>query len=756
MAIYCIKKETSNILQQHIKDGIINQKDILNMSKSERTDFFSKYVGNDGKTLADMMDENISNSQKNSVLNFIKKNTENYTESNKKAFQETLNNIFKDNNVINEKELTKIANVMAKAKNGLNLTEEEIGKISELNNNVQKELHNSMENKDGLVPANLLRAIKTQDDFVNKIAGSTTMSKYKAFTATNILVTVPSFVKSFVGQAENSSILNVEQRIKIGAAGMNADLATQGIKDTIKTYLETGINYSFMQGTTDRLEYSDNKATGLIGAISDKSIRFTHGVPHAISSSVGFWNALDRYSSKEALDGGLVGDEAKIRAREIMKDAASPKPTTMEGQRIRVQATAEAAYFTNMEKSSASNSMAFFKMGADTLFGKTKVGQVLSDLLFKVVKIPANIASKGITYTVGADLKFIYGGVSHILANQDYPEGWAKTVAQAAISGGLWGTSFLLTKAIGVDNFQGIANTPQEIAERDEKGAKNLSVKIGDKWYSIGYFGLAAPMMSAIFASEQNIKKGGGFYANSAAALNEGLLSIYDEFPISGTVATMIKDLSGGMFGSQPVTQTLGDLGASAIKFETPGSGLLSSISSASDNTIRDTSGGESNYIKSGIPFLEQTLPPKYSQSGENLTKGGAIANILGGQKVSEATSSPASIALTHIINSGYSPSLSQAKDLTLFKNIKTQYGDETYNQAVGEYENALNNTISNLIQTQQYQNAPIGASDPKKTAPTGTKIYMLKEIEKELKNSFTERYPIKKDTTSTTMGNTY
>lgn len=106
---------------------------------------------------------------------------------------------------------------------------------------------------------------------------------------------------------------------------------------------------------------------------------------------------------------------------------------------------------------------------------------------------------------------------------------------------------------------------------------------------------------------------------------------------------------------------------------------------------------------------------------------------------------------LNRLSKKGYSVSISDPTGLKLFKDIQSQKGDSAYNNAVDEYNNKVATDMNNVVNSSEYKTAPIGATDPSRTSPSGTKAAMLKQVQSDAQKFIKSEYNVNTTTTPVT-----
>lgn len=448
-----------------------------------------------------------------------------------------------------------------------------------------------------------------------------------------MLASIKSPVLNILSNAENFATEGTIRRFTIGA---DTSVDRKAIEDYMKyaweVYKSSGFIVSGMQDIKDEIvTLGETRPTtqgkGRLRKIAQTSenivFKYLMGAPDSVAKDMNFVDTADLLATKIAKEEGA--QDISKRATEIFKDAILINPLTEQGKQVREQAIEQAhtATFTN-------NSMiSEFSLKARqwlNMIGGNKFK--LGDVVMPFVKTPANVQMMGLEYGFGS-LYTLYK-VNEIIKNPRSEV--SKRAIKSAYRNGL---GLLLATLIASmfepdDYIPEFDNATQK--DRDLAKAKNApfnSIKIGNKWVSLDYFGiLGIPLVGIMNARKgRNLIEGITGYVKSGIAqgmkipgIKEGL-AIWDSLSRTAAYSTTPKK------AFEMVSNALLD----QVRARTIPA-IVNDVAKVMDKYERDTSGSVLDKVQASIPFLRERLPERYTILGKPLETEGLSVLLFGGR----------------------------------------------------------------------------------------------------------------------------
>lgn len=448
-----------------------------------------------------------------------------------------------------------------------------------------------------------------------------------------MLASVKSPVLNIMSNIENFITESVIRRFTIGTdKAVDKNVLKEHLKYEWEVYKSSGFIVSGMQDIKDEIvTLGETRPTtqgkGRLRKIAQTSenivFKYLMGAPDSVAKTLNFADTADLLATKIAKEEGA--QDISKRATEIFKDAILINPLTEQGRQVREQAIEQAhtATFTN-------NSMiSEFSLKARqwlNMIGGNKFK--LGDVVMPFVKTPANVQMMGLEYGFGS-LYTLYK-VNEIIKNPRSEV--SKRAIKSAYRNGL---GLLLATLIASmfepdDYIPEFDNATQK--DRDLAKAKNApfnSIKIGNKWVSLDYFGiLGIPLVGIMNARKgRNLIEGITGYVKSGIAqgmkipgIKEGL-AIWDSLSRTAAYSTTPKK------AFEMVSNALLD----QVRARTVPA-IVNDVAKVMDKYERDTSGSVLDKVQASIPFLRERLPERYTISGKPLETEGLSVLLFGGR----------------------------------------------------------------------------------------------------------------------------
>ncbi len=341
--------------------------------------------------------------------------------------------------------------------------------------------------------------------------------------------------------------------------------------------------------------------------------------------------------------------------REIFIDATKLNPKTDAGAIVREVSihNARVGTFTN-EGELAKASMEIKR----TI---NKAGQ-LGEIVMPFVKTPTNVISMAGDFAGVGLTRPMYRFAKKLTAGEPLTEKEIVDNWTALIRAGMGlSVATAILASVDIDDYIGAYN-PSDTQKRNIKGATPDSVKIGDNYISLDYFGPFRSMMKVGLELRARESVAEAFY-NTAN-------SEFRNLPVVGGVEDIAKTLGRDELGQ--ATKKIDD---KLVKFFT--SRLLPAqvgdIAKATDEAKRDISTrqyGAFDPLVQKIPYLRKTLPKKVTVLGEDQELPSSLKVLFFGARVSEAITNDITKEYMRLEKAGFTPKFT---DLTYTRSKKVE-----------------------------------------------------------------------------------
>jgi len=705
----CIPKKDAEILRQAIKNGDFTLSGLSNMTEKEISTIFSSYTSE-------------------GMASFIGSKFKKAFDSNRKdSLIKLVNEIFdtKEKQDIAKKKIEKsteineaLLNDLAAVREGYGLSDDQVSTLIEKTEKI-KSLSNEKTDL-GLPTKEYLEAYNDMERYVQSFTPTNNIRILTSLMGRTMMLFRPSsIIFNIEGNTINSITNFLEKKVGYGfKGGVNNDISNKFVKENLSDYLSTGYDFTRMNElaeghkilTEDQI-HSEGKGfvRKIIGKYSKKFLELTQGAPDVWFASRAFANTANIHSTVIARNEGLKGTDLKERAKEIMLDSFKMKPETKEGQEVRDLAQADASYatYTNQSRASA------VSLGIRKLLNDIVPDLRLGDLNIPFAKTPANVISQGIQMSGGSSITAGYELFKFKEAWQEFGKGSpeAKNHLRKSVRAlsklGL-GVIVASLVAMSVDDDDFIGSYPTTISEQELFKARNgieNSIRIGDKWVSVSYFGPFAPaILGRLYAKKY--AKNGGFvstafqYVRGAGA---GILEIPGIKQIYDTIKYLNDTTRQGKTTEEISVDAINGLVDFLRARTIPG--IVSDVAKAGDDYERQTNKSAFSKAQATIPGLRQGLPVKTTVFGKKVETESGLSVFLFGSRVKTAEENSVINELIDLNNTGNIPSLSDIeKSSTRVKAFKTQVPISQYNKAISTFKSEFSNKVSTLIHTNEYR----------------------------------------------------
>lgn len=723
MATTCITKQLAEQLKVAVKAGKINIAKMYEMTSKERRALFEHYVDTETASFVNGKFEEAMISTDTNALKKWAKETFNIREKKSGKYNDVLKKIetLNELGVLDPEKSSAFLEDLVATKLGATVTAEEAKIISEKSVKLQEEA--SKRSEFGTPTLEYFIARREMENYMDSIVPS---SRLKVATSVIARGTMLFSMKSPLLNIESNTVHGLlqafERRIdsrKLG--GANNQYAKKYMGFVNKVYSKTGYDVSRMRTLEAESQIrgedvTKTQGTGKIRALGrfyeDLIFRKMQGAPDVIFSSIAFSDRANIESTKVAQAQGLKGQEMKDKALAIFQDATAIEPQTEEGRAVRESAMADAFYSTYTNKSAYSD----FALGIRKLFNIASGDLRVGDNIMPFVKTPANVIGAGIDASgvllpaqtvvrMAKVIKAIRAGDSIKEAIGESFTGFSRTVIRSGL-----GLTFawLISNLFKPEDF--IGEYPVSDKERQLlllKNATTNSVKIGDRWYSLDYFGsLGAPIVGMLYA-----KKYGTDLPNVIWEYYKGVGRQVAKIPGFEEFYNTVEGLKGAAPGAgKTVDEEIKEVANFAVSFIKSRAipAIIGDVAKATDTAERIASKEDPlSQVKTGIPGVRQSLPEKKNVFGETVNTENIFSVLLAGSRSKLAKDSPVISELDRLASTGNLPSITDVeKTSPQAKGLKTQVGERKFAVLKADFGKKLYIKIRDKMNTNSYKKA--------------------------------------------------
>lgn len=719
---FCIPKYISQNLLKAAKAGEFTVQQLTEMTSEQRRELFSRYSDKStAEKINASLEKALVSEQKTALKNWAQQ-----TFTPKEQSQPRFKNVMKKINdldelgVLNPTESASFLQDLAAEKLGITVTAEEAQNISERAAKLEALANEPSDNQFGLPNLAYFKARKEMFDYLYSLAPS---SNLKILTSTigrgNLLFSLKSPITNILGNTAQGIEQAFERRLSSGKfGGANGDFAKQYFKQVNKIFKETGYDVTRMLHLDDNQKTLGEKITHSEGKGAVRKIgRFYEDVvfkklmsaPDVAFSAAHFGDSANIASTKIAEQEGLKGDAAKTRALAIFKDATSLNPTTEEGKAVRAQAIADAEFATYQNDSFYSKLSLGIRESLNKLTGDVRLG----DQLMPFVKTPANVIGAGLDASGFSAIRAAFNLKSALESAKNGDKEPLKRVVRDFVRSGLGLTlATIISNLFDPDDFIGeypITAKEQELL-RLRRATPN-SVRIGDKWVSLDYFGpIAAPLVGMLYARKYGQGLVGGTYEYLKGAARQSL-----KLPGVTQVYDLIKQWQdqsreGGKSGVEQAKEAVKGAATDFADFVSARvvPAILYDIGKATDSVERKVDYTDPvQKLQAKIPGLRNQLPARTDVLGREIETESALSTLLFGSRVKTADQTKIVEELVRLNQTGNLPSITDVERYsTKVKNFKTQVSEERYSAAVEKYKDEFAKRLNTLVNSFTYRRA--------------------------------------------------
>lgn len=654
---------------------------------------------------------------------------------------------------------------------GAKISPEEAQILKGLVEDMDKSLKIGSDNKFDQYNLEYLKKRKKLQDYMESITPASSLEIGSSIIGRgNLLFALKSGITNIIG---NMSFLTGEiitRRIQTGQLGLSGGKFIKDyMKHAMKVYKETGIDIIRVMEIKDTRSSLGEKVTsaqgkGVVRAIGrfyeDLIFKKMLGTPDMTFASFHFADAVARHSYAMAKKEGKMfkADKKWVeeRTKNLMYSATNLNPEDTVAYAIREQAKMEALFGTMQNTNNLTTVLVYARDGVDKVTGGLRVGSNIEPF----VKTPANVIRASAIYS-GAFLPFsVIKYAKGILWNKMTREELRETEANMIRAGLGFVFSLLLASILfGDKDDDEIDYIPDYAsANADQKkivmngNASYNSIKVGDKWVSLDYFGsFGTPLLAIIMAKKNDNTDPLGFATETASAN----WSQFVKLPIISTLFDTASDVEKAKKYDKSPNDIAEEYAKNSVLFlyNRAVPMIISDVAKGMDDYQRRVDyASVADKIKQNIPFLREELPIKTNTFGQEMEGEGMASQLLFGARLKTYNDDPVFLEVKKTEEaSGGKVTFENMSDTVEFKSlILTDGGGDKFAPAMQDhYANVGKLMRENFVwvmKTKEYKESSAEEkaqilNDARNQAIYTYSVSLIKkgDIESTRKNNFTK-----------------
>lgn len=684
------------------------------MSTEQLTDFFSNYVKKSSAVDIAAGFESAIVSEEANALKTWAKNTFSITKKNPRKDIISKIDALTERGIKNPEGRANLIQSLLAEKIGVTISEEEANTIGKMSTELQTEFDKPFDEYGNPQPSYFAKR-KALEKYLQSIQPVSKLKVATSLIGRGSLVAAPkSIITNIVGNTSQGIQQSFERRIASNQYVGKADKAVvKGyLEKASKIYKDSGFDvsrmYEYSEGRKvlgEHLTHAGGKGlTRKIGRLyEDVVFRKLLSAPDAYFARVNFADSANLLATKIAKQEGLKGKELSTRATELFKEATAVGAKGM-GSFIREQAIADANLATFQNESTYAN----IGMALRGVFNQATGDARLGDLIMPFVKTPANVIGMSIDSSVFGALNNLYKLPKAQVAMKAGNPKPMRDVMRGLVRAGLGQVAaYLFSALLDPEDFLGFwpsSKKEQELVKL--KGASSNSIKVGDRWVSLDYFGfMGGPMIGMLYAKKYGDSLPNMMYNYAIGAGKEQLLQI----PGLEETQEMIADIQALKPGDESGAEDIKEgVVISVLDFIRSRSvpGIVTDIAKALDSSEREVDWKNPlQKLQASTPGWRSQLPEKVDVFGEVIKTEPSWSVMLFGSRMKGARDSRLTDELSRLDDAGFLPSITRPERTSpRFKALKVQIGDEKFSEAMGYFRNEYKTRVSNLMGSSKYQ----------------------------------------------------
>jgi hypothetical protein len=714
----CISPESARKLVQAFQKGEIDVASLVNpdITNSEaRRAVFEQYMDTrTAKYVNAELEKAIISDQKDALTRWFKKVTPKQIQDKGKqgiVLDGIISKIEAIDTVLGAETSGQFLEDLVEQSLGVDISSEEGAKIYELHKKMKEA---EAFDEFGLPVKEWWKARKELENYLDSI---TPVSAWKVFFSTAgrgaLLLSIKSPVTNIVGNIVMGLEQMIERRVENTTLAPNhAKLMSKYMANAMSIYQSTGYDvtrmYS-MESSRKTLgeEITHAQGKGVVRKLGrfyeDVVFKNLMGAPDIAFSAYAFSESLAMSATLIAKQENLKGKALIARSEEIFLDGTKIEPDTEQGKKARFKAIADAEYATFQNNSYYSKAA----LGVRGLMNDVSGNIQLGDNFIPFAKTPANVVGAGID-AMGISAGRAIWKLRRAFIDMRNGDGTKmREVARLFTRSGMGLVfAFLLVGLLDPDDY--IGEYPVNATERELLRTRNAtpnSLRMGDKWVSLDYFGfVGAPIVGLMYAK----KYGGAFWEDLIRFGQGGFVQLtkVPGFEQIRNFAEAIADIKkeGGLdikkIGKSTASGAVDFLAARTIP------SIVSDIARVFDDFERKRDYEKPlQALQTRIPGWRENMQMRTNAFNEPIETEQDYSIILFGSRVKTDTSNKITEEYVRLKNTGNMPTLVNIETSSdRVKALKTQISEVKYKQAIANYGVELKRELLKELESSAYK----------------------------------------------------
>ncbi len=732
MANFCIP----NQIADKFKEAFASDKDLSDFYKAGtdgRRAILDDIVGKDlSQDVNTLFEKAMVSKQQDALSNWAK---ETFSYKNKAATERMLDKVkqMKNSEVLNPDGSKQFLRDLASTKLGIDVTEEQASKITELAKPLQEAWDKLSEDRTN--PQSRYNYLKVRHDMENYMDKVTPPSKFKQMFSLvgrgNMIFNVSSTLLHGFSETVEGTFQTIVRRIMsrqvMGGDDLNFHVGLVGdyMKNEMKTFKDTGYNTWQMTSLDMGRNIGGESVTratgeGAVGKIAkvheDVVFKGAHGYVDTALGTFAFGDSAALRSTAQAKTEGLTGDAMKARAADLFKKSQDitldiSQPKTPEAH-IRALAVADAMRSTFRDDTAYNR----FSMGVRRLINSATGNVGVGEAVEPFVKTIANFVGKSFERAGAGGAKALVN-LAVGLTKGDLEERLPSMIQGLVEMGvSLVGATVIIAALKPTDYAGAYPRDPkeQELWKIQNKQPYSVQFNNSGKWISLHYFAGYAATIAGYMAYRQAKAQG----QSGGLGYVKAQMDFLTQLPGLQEGYNMFNYFESQGWNKVLTPQSLEETGQSIVTGVASRviPSIVGQVAKSTDNTLRQTKDqGVLAGVKNMLPHERETLPAKTDVFGNSQKPESILSTILFSTRVAtekednvtkelqrmETTQDPANPGKSYL------PAISELSDGRA-ATLKSQISPERYDQFLQDFGTAFKDRVSNRIESPVYKHMTI------------------------------------------------
>ena len=439
------------------------------------------------------------------------------------------------------------------------------------------------------------------------------------------------------------------------------------------------------------------------------------GYPDILFSAFHFSDSVALYATKHAAKLKLKGKERKDAAMKLFMEATGFDPVTVESHVLRQQGNHDAMYATFTDNKVLTKYLLDTRNFLNSLLPNYRLG----DNIEPFIKTPANVVFSSLDYS---GIKAVYDFSMLIKSRKtgdeaQIRESW-RMLARAGL--GIF-AAVIIASLFDPEDYIGeyIDTTDAEKQLVRLNRATYNSIKIGDRWVSVDYFGFLGVPLTAMLNAKKKLankdQKDSDVLVATKGYLTGNVIQLR-RLPIINKLWDLVEyGIESKQYqktDTEMVNEMLG--GSAHFLYSRTIPMIISDIAKGTDGYQRyDNYKKWSDNIQMNVPIARTALPLRYDIFGEAIPTENFVSTLLFGARVKKTNDNEAVEEINRLSRAGFTPNINMAdRNYKDIRELRDVVSDREYTLILGTIGERVYEVYMATIESPNYQNLD---SDEKK-----------------------------------------